>query len=169
MRLHTYARAATMLAFVASPLVAQKRAITFEDFAAVRAVSDPQVSPDGRWVLYSERTTDVEANRRTGFTYLVSADGGAARRFPDDSTRASEARWSPDGRSVAYVANDQLWVAATDGSSRRQVTALSGGATGPVWAPTGDRIAFVSGVYPDCSTDDCNAQRDKQKEENKVK
>jgi len=153
-----------------APLGAQsRRPITFADFAAMKAVSDPQLSPDGRTVLYAVRTTDVDANRRATTTYVVSSGDGAARAFPDDTTHATEARWSPDGRNVAYVAGGQLWVANADGGSRRRLTTLNGGASGPVWAATGDRIAFVSAVWPECSTDACNAAKDKAKEENKVK
>ena len=169
------ARAALFTVLCASPLLAQqarheaKRALTFDDFAAVRAVTDPQISPDGGRVLYAVRTTDLAANRRTTTTFLRPASGGSARAFPDDTTHAAEARWSPDGRRVAYVAAGQLWVADADGGSRRQLTTLTGGATGPVWAPTSDRVAFVSAVYPECSDDPCNAARETAKREGKVK
>ena len=46
----------------------QKRTITFDDFAAARAVSDPRVSPDGKSVLYAVRTTNVQANTRSAQT-----------------------------------------------------------------------------------------------------
>ncbi len=136
---------------------AQSRAMTFDDFAAMRAVSDPHVSPDGRLIVYTVRTTNVAANRSTARTYLMRSDGGGARAFPDDTTPAAEARFSPDGRRIAYVHQGQLWVAALDGSARRALTRLWGGATGPRWAPGGDRIAFASRVYPGCTTDMCNA------------
>jgi len=134
------------------------RAITFDDFAAVRQVADPHVSPDGRLLLYTVRTTSLAANRRTARTFLLPSDGGSApRAFPDDTTPAAEARFSPDGRRVAYVHQGQLWIANIDGSSRRMLTRLWGGASGPRWAPGGDRIAFSSRVYPGCTTDRCNA------------
>ena len=53
--------------------------------------------------------------------------------------------------------------------TRKQLTHLNGGATGPLWAPTNDRIAFTSTVYPDCTTDACNASREKAATDNKVK
>jgi dipeptidyl aminopeptidase/acylaminoacyl peptidase len=146
-----------------------KRAITFDDFAAVRAVSDPQLSPDGNTVLYTLRTTDVNANRRTGKTFAVPTAGGVAREFPVADVNATEARWSPDGRRVAYVAGGQLWVADAEGGSRKQITTLNGGATGPVWSPTGSMIAFSSSVFPECTVDACNAALEKARDTSKVK
>lgn len=158
------------LLLVPGVLAAQpRRPITFQEFTTLRMVSDPQVSPDGAWVLYAVRTTDLGANRRSTRTYLMPTTGGAARQFPDDKTSASEARWSPDGHTVAYVSGGQLWLAGATGEEPRQLTALTGGATGPVWSPTGDYVAFTSAVYPDCRDDACNAAREKTRTESKVK
>ena len=159
-------------ALLAAPLSAQqKHTITFDDFAAVRAVGDPQMSPDGKVVLYSVRTTDVSKNSRTSHTVSVPVGGGSPQPFPSDATdvSATEARWSPDGKHVAFIAGGQLWIADANGAGRKQLTRLNGGATGPVWAPTSDRIAFTSGVYPDCSNDACNAAKEKAASDNKVK
>jgi dipeptidyl aminopeptidase/acylaminoacyl peptidase len=145
------------------------RAITFDDFAAMGAVSDPQVSPDGRRVLYAVRTADVSANRRTTATYVVSVAGGTPIRFPDDSTPAAEARWSPDGQRVAYIAHDRLWIAGADGATPRALTALTAGATGPIWSPDGSRLAFTSAVYPECRDEACNAAHAKAAQQNPVK
>ena len=160
---------AALFAVEASAQGRVQRPMTFDDFAAVRNVGDPQVSPDGKWVLYSVRTTDVGANRRTTVTKLQPTAGGAARIFPDSNARAAEARWSPDGRRVAYTANGQLWVADVNGANARQITNVNGGASGAVWAPSGDHIAFVTGVYPDCDSDACNIERARAADTGKVK
>ena len=55
-----------------------RRALTFEDFAAVRGVSDPQISPDGKSVLYAVRTTDVSANKRATQTFRDRVPGRCA-------------------------------------------------------------------------------------------
>ncbi|HEY5021394.1 MAG TPA: hypothetical protein VII30_02790, partial [Gemmatimonadaceae bacterium] len=173
----------TAAGFLAVDLSAQgrvQRPMTFDDFAAVKNVGDPQVSPDGRWVLYSVRTTDVNANRRATITKLVSngvvssgsrgeSFGVGPTQWPDAKTHATEARWSPDGKRVAYISAGQLWIADPLGRNARQISNVSGGASGPVWAPTGDHIAFVTGVYPDCDTDGCNVERAKAADTGKVK
>ncbi len=154
----------------AAPVTAQQRRVmTFDDFSAIRAVSDPQLSPDGTMVLYAVRTTDVAANKRTTRTFVIAVSGGTPRQFPDEKTVAVEARWSRDGARVAYTTGGQLWVADAKGGSAKQLTSLSGGASGPVWSATGDRIAFASGVYPDCRDDACSAMKAKAASESKVK
>jgi len=166
--------AGTLLVVSSHAGAQQKRPITFEDFAAVRGVTDPQPSPDGKLVLYSVRTTDVAANKRASQTFVVSVAGGAPTPFPGKDAggadvAATEARWSPDGKHVAFIANDQLWIADAGGGSPRQLTRLSGGTTGPVWSPIGDKIAFTSSVYPDCANDACNASKAKAAADSKVK
>lgn len=145
---------------------AQKRAMTFADLSAVRVAGDPQVSPDGKTILYSVRTTDLGANRRSGRTYAIAASSGTPRVFPDDTTAASEARWSPDGKRVAFVARGSLWVADAEGRTRRSVAALWGGVTGAKWSPDGTRLLFTSRVYPSCRVDACNADSAKKAEAN---
>jgi dipeptidyl aminopeptidase/acylaminoacyl peptidase len=153
---------AATLCLVAASLSAQappatKHSLTVEEAIAVRLVADPQLSPDGEWILFALTTTDLAANRRTTDSYLVGASGGVPRRFPGDTAHATEARWSPDGRRVAYIAGDQLWIADAAGTNRLRLTDLTGGARGPVWSPAGTRIAFTSAVTPSCDDDACNA------------
>jgi len=171
MSLHRRSLVAALLLAVVVPSVGaqSRRPITFEEFAASKIVSDPQLSPDGKWLLYSVRSTDLAANRRTTRTWLAAVAGGVARQFPNDRTIAAEARWSPDGTSVVYTSAGQLWIAPVTGGTPKQLTKLTGGASGPVWSPAGGHIAFVSAAYPDCRDDACNAAKEKAKEESKVK
>lgn len=143
--------------------------MTFEDYVAIRAVSDPQLSPDGTMLLYAVRTTDVAANKRTTVTYRVPVAGGTPQQFPSTSVNAAEARWSPDGKHVVYTTGNQLWIADAAGTNVKQLTTLNGGASGPVWSPTGTFITFTSAVYPDCTTDACNAEREKAADTSKLK
>lgn len=168
-------RTALTLAVTSSVLFASeasaqnKRPMTFEDFSAVRVVGAPQISPDGKTILYTVRTTDVAANSRSSATYSISSSGGSPQLFPNNSTVAGGAVWSPDGSKVAYISNNQLWVVDASGNNPRQLTDLHGGAGGIVWSHAGDKIAFVSSVYPECNDNACNVAKAREKADNPVK
>ncbi len=139
------------------------RPLQTEEFLSLDRVSDPQVSPDGQWVVYTVTTTDLSANSRATDLWLVAASGGEPRRISDVRRGGRHARWSPDGRTVAYVttrgdgAEVRLYDVAR--SRSRRLVRLSTGADGVIWSPTGAHLAFVSEVYPECADDACNAAR----------
>jgi dipeptidyl aminopeptidase/acylaminoacyl peptidase len=147
-----------------APLPARAQAqhpITIQDFEALKSIGDPQLSPDGKWVIYTVRSTDLAQNKRRTVSVIQSVSGGTPRQFPDEGSAVGEARWSPDGKWIAYTSGGQLWIADVAGGNRKQLTSLNDGVSGPVWSPTGNRIAFVSGVYPGCDTDACDIARSK--------
>jgi len=155
---------ACALALASHPARAQQtRAMTVHDFLSVVRPGEPAVSPDGRWVAYDVTTPDLAAYRKRTDLWLVRSEGGAARRVSTDALGGRSARWSPDGKALAYVTTrggtPQVWIFDVTRGTRRQLTRLSTGADGPIWAPAGGAIAFVSSVYPECADDACNRRR----------
>jgi dipeptidyl aminopeptidase/acylaminoacyl peptidase len=151
----------------------QKRPITFRDLISMRRVSDPQISPDGKWVAYSISTPDLEANHSVKDIWLVSTDGHGEPKQLTQNGGDTRPRWSSDGKQLAYLSVrdgvQQVYVLTlADGQSRR-VTSLSTGADNELWSPDGKYIAFVSRVYPNCADDACNAARDEAQSKSKVK
>ncbi|MGD0484111.1 MAG: hypothetical protein ABSB58_05570, partial [Gemmatimonadales bacterium] len=147
-------------AIAAAPVAAQqRRPLDVRTFLSFDKPSEPAISPDGRWVAYTVTTTDVDANRRRQDLFLQGADSAAARKISVDSLGGHSARWSPDGRQLAYISargTPQVWVYDVATRRNRQVTTLSTGADGVIWSPTGRMLAFVSAVYPGCADDPCN-------------
>jgi len=80
-------RYACLLLLIAAPLAAQKRAITFEDYIALKSVSDPQLSPDGKWVAYTVSTPSLQDNRNVARVWVVEVATGKSR-----SSRAGRGR-----------------------------------------------------------------------------
>jgi dipeptidyl aminopeptidase/acylaminoacyl peptidase len=149
------------------------RPITITDLLAMHRISEPQISPDGKQVLYTVSTPDLKANRSAHDIWIVSVATGDARALTTTG-KDSGARWSPDGARIAFVSSRegsvQVWImGATDAPNAKRITNLSGGADNLVWSPDGRSIAFTSEVYPDCKDDACNAKRDTAREENPVK
>jgi dipeptidyl aminopeptidase/acylaminoacyl peptidase len=156
--------AAAILALAASAAAQQPRALTVQDFLALDRPGEPAISPDGRQVAYTVTTTDVAGNRRRTDLWLQASDrSGAPRRISTDSLGGHEAKFSPDGRRIAYVSSrggtPQVWIYEVASGQRRQVTTLSTGADGVIWSPSGRQLAFVSEVYPECRDDACSQRR----------
>ncbi|MDT4968060.1 MAG: hypothetical protein QOJ64_2797 [Acidobacteriota bacterium] len=144
------------------------RQFTIGDLLKVRRVGDPQLSPDGRTVAFTVSDIDKTANRGISQIYLVPVIGGEPRLL-GSGLRSNTPRWSPDGKKVAYLNSGQIWTIDVASGEAKKVTNISTGAGEPVWSPDGKMVLFSSDVYPDCTTDDCNRQRDQAAEESKVK
>jgi Tol biopolymer transport system component len=168
--------AVALTAALTAPLGGQSgRPMTIEDLIVAPRIADPQLSPDGRTVLFVHTSTDGTTGRRNADVHAVPADGSAAPR-PLISGERSEStpRWSPDGRLIAFLSNrdgaTQIYVADATGNNIRKVTSLHAGAQAPfVWSGDGTKIAFVSDVHPECSDEACNTQKFEEAEANPVK
>jgi dipeptidyl aminopeptidase/acylaminoacyl peptidase len=167
--------AAVMLLCGTCALYAQeatKHPITFEEMIRLHRVSEPQLSPDGKWVVYTVATPDMTANRNASDLWVVSTSGGEPMQLTQSGHDSSPA-WSPDGKTLAFLSSregtSQVYLLPMDGGEAHEVTHLSTGADLVKWSPDGKTIAFTSSVYPDCKDDECNKTRDAEKEKNKVK
>src|SRR5436309_1127408 len=163
-----------VLALLALSAIAQaKRPITFEDLMKIQRISDPQVSPDGKWIAYVQTSVDLEADKKATHIWLIAAAGGEARQLTQGEGSDSRPRWSPDGQSLAFVSTrggkSQVWILPLNGGEARQLTSISTEADGVVWAAKSDNLLFTSAVYPDCADDECNRQRLEEAEKSKVK
>lgn len=164
------------IASVAAKEAQPARPFAIDDMLKLRRVSDPQVSPDGRWIAYTIADTDKAANKQTIQIYLIPTEGGEARQLTNEDQSSSSPRWSLDGKRLAFVSardgESQIWtidIAETASGSPKKITNISTGADGPVWSPDGNWIAFTSDIYPECTTDDCNKQRAEEAARSKVK
>jgi dipeptidyl aminopeptidase/acylaminoacyl peptidase len=150
-----------------------KHPLTFDDLMAVKRISDPQVSPDGRLVAYVDTDVDFDENKKISNIWIVPTASGEPRRLTMGSDSSSRPRWSPDGKEIAFVYNhhgdSQVWINGVEGWDPRQITHMSTGADGVTWSKRGDWLLFTSQVYPDCMDDACNKQKLDEAEKSKVK
>jgi len=173
------------LAFIALalPALAQaKHPFTFEDMMKLKRVGEPEVSPDGKWVIFSVVDVNLEANTKTPHIWIVPLAGGQEREIIADQD-ADRPRWAPDGKRFAFLSTkehgSQVWVANFDDASGMvidvyQWTAIPTEADGELWSPDGKNILFTSNVYPECygsnsAEEACNAKRLDDAAKSKVK
>ncbi|MBE3126283.1 MAG: S9 family peptidase, partial [Acidobacteria bacterium] len=136
-------------------------------------VTDLQLSPDGTSIAYVVTVMDKAANRGASDIWLVPARGGEPRRLTSSPAADMNPRWSPDGRTIAFIStrsgSPQVWRIDPNGGEAVQLTRISTGASGVIWSPSGTHLAFVSSVFPDCLDDESNRKRMEAVEASKVK
>lgn len=143
----------------ASLEAAPKRLITEKDIFRFVWIGDPQISPDGKKVVFVRVTVDDKKEGYDTALWIVPTDGSAPARplttGPDDSSP----RWSPDGTRLAFVrspredapagqAGGQIYLLSMDGGEPWRVTGIARGAGSPAWSPDGKTLAFTSTANP---------------------
>ncbi|MFI5251851.1 MAG: S9 family peptidase [Bacteroidota bacterium] len=161
-------------------LIAQeKRAMTLDDMFAIKRVTDPQISPDGKWIAFTITVPDKDANSTQSHIWIMPSTGGSAKRLTDNPKQDRHPRWSPDGKWIACESNRngsyQIYLISPEEDDTKQLTSISTEASQAVWSHDGKYIAFVSSVYPEFSdkpyneSDALNKQKMESKEKSKVK
>jgi len=134
----------------------QTHPFSVQDMLTMDRLSDPQVSPDGKWIVFVLRQTDLEANKGRTDLWLVRADGTDLRRLTSHPQGDSNPRWAPDGKSVFFIStrsdSAQVWRIRVDGGEAQQVTDLPLDVANLLVSPDGKHIAFTMEVFPDCKT-----------------
>src|SRR5271169_4544293 len=110
-------------AAVAAGQTAEKRAITFKDLISLHRLSEPQISPDGKWIAYTVSTPDLEANHAVRDIWVVATAGGEARQLTRGGTD-TRPRWSPEGKKLAFISGRSgtpqiYWIALEGGEAKR--------------------------------------------------
>ena len=146
-----------------------KRAISVDDLWAVKRIGTYDVSPDGKTLAYTLTTYTFEENKGNTDIYLIDADGKNLRPLKNSDKNEIEPKFAPDGKSVAFVRDGQIWQCNLDGSNEKRLTNIYTQASGFEWSSDEKKILFTSSVYPECTTQECNEQKDKAKEGSKVK
>jgi dipeptidyl aminopeptidase/acylaminoacyl peptidase len=136
--------------------IAAAQAPTIDQSLEMRSVAAPALSPDGRRVVYEETRTNWEANAFETDLWLADAASGERHLLTLAAKSSNDAKWSPDGRSIAFLSDRvgvlpgspagkrQLYVMPADGGEAQQMTKLEAGVTGYEWAPDSQRIALAA-------------------------
>ncbi len=136
------------------------------DLLALDRVGDPQISPDGKQVLFTVRKTDLAQNRGRKDLWVVGLDGKPPIQLTTDPENEDAPRWLADGRKLLFLQKHagslQVWRSSLDGDAPAALTRFPVDIAGFSVSPDGRNLAFWAEVYPDCDADKilaCTAER----------
>jgi len=152
----TLAAAAVAACMTALPVYAPAaaRPFSFADYSRIVGVDDPQISPDGKYVVIVVSHVDEDKDRNPSELVLVDTATGAKRDLTYGRDDASSPRWSSDGTQLAFIdaAGDdktpQVWVMPMNGGEARPVTHAKYGVEVFSWRPDGKAVAYVTPDTP---------------------
>ena len=134
---------------LAPSLAAQApRAMKIADVISLPAISDPQLSPDGRQLVFARSDADWKADRRVSHLWRLDVASGALAQLTNGERGESSPRWAPDGRSIAFLARrgeaeeTQIWLLPGDGGEARRLSKHATSVSDIGWSPDGKALFF---------------------------
>jgi dipeptidyl aminopeptidase/acylaminoacyl peptidase len=134
----------------------QTHPFSVHDMLAMDRISEFEVSPDGKWIVFVLRKTDLEANKGRTDLWLVRTDGNGLLQLTTHPDADSNPCWAPDSKSVYFIStrsdSSQVWKIQIDGGEAQKVTDEPLDVGNLIISRDGKYIAFTMEMFPDCNT-----------------
>ncbi|MEH2243998.1 S9 family peptidase [Nostoc sp.] len=133
-----------------------KRLINLDDLSALHQVSEPQISQDGAWIVYTVKSTDINNDSVNNHIYMTSWDGSRTLKLTNSKDSESSPRFSPDGKYLTFLSSrqsgsegNQIWLLNLAGGEAEKISDFPGGISDFVWSPDGKRLAVIAEDPPE--------------------
>jgi dipeptidyl aminopeptidase/acylaminoacyl peptidase len=132
----------------------QSKKLSVNDIFNLEITADPQISPDGKRVIYVRQFADIMSDKRCSNLWIVNVDGSDHRPLTTGNFSDASPRWSPDGKQILYISNrdqspgasPQIYRRWMDTGETAKLTNLTQAPGGMAWSPDGKQISFVMHV-----------------------
>lgn len=139
-----------LFGLAAAATQAQNTGFKPEDVFQFEFAGSPQISPDGKQIVYVRQFADIQTDRTYTNLWTINVDGSNHRPLTTGNYSDSNPRWSPDGGRLLYTSNraesgkTQIYVRWMDSGQTSVLTNLENSPTGVAWSPDGKQISFLS-------------------------
>src|SRR6516162_11838349 len=140
--------AAALIVGAAPSLRAQEisHKLTVMDEFQIQTPTDPQISPDGKKIVYVRRFADRATDKRYSNLWIINSDGTDHRALTTGNRGDSSPLWSPDGTRIAYLSDadgkTQIYIRWMDTGQTARITHLEDSPEAIAWSPDGKMLSF---------------------------
>ncbi|RNC92820.1 MAG: S9 family peptidase [Allomuricauda sp.] len=129
---------------------AQHPSFSYTDVFDLQYAQDPQISPDGEWVVYRRVGFDIMKDRAWGNLWLLKTDGSRHQKLTSREVSESSPRWSPNGDRIAFTSSteegSEIYVYWTGSGKIAKLSQLPFSPSSLTWSPDGSQLAFSMNV-----------------------
>jgi dipeptidyl aminopeptidase/acylaminoacyl peptidase len=139
------------------------RPITIDDYFQIQAIHDPQLSFDGQWVAYVVDKSSLKTDKNESRIWMIPASGGDPLPMTAEGVTSEHPRWSPDGKSLAFISTrqgskPQVWLLNRQGGEAQRLTDLVPYLIDFAWSPDGHKMVLL---LKDAKPEDLEAAKHK--------
>jgi dipeptidyl aminopeptidase/acylaminoacyl peptidase len=127
-----------------------QRVLQPSDVNRLKEVSEPEVSPDEKWIAYTVSSVDTAKDAYDDNIWMTSVDGSTSVQLTHSDESETTPKWSPDGKSLTFLSDregtdekTQLWILDRRGGEARQLTHLKVSISEYEWSPDSKKILLV--------------------------
>jgi len=129
---------------------AQKQHFEYLDIFDLEYVSDPQISPDGQWVVYRRMGFDILQDKAVGNLWMIKTDGSNHQKLTTREVSENSPRWSPNGNQLAFTSStdegSEIYIYWKSTGNYARISQLPFSPSSLTWSPDGKQLAFSMNV-----------------------
>lgn len=130
--------------------VAAARGVTVRDVFDLKIAESPQISSDGKLVVYERHYNDSMTDMRHSNLWIASTDGKVHRALTSGAYSDRGARWAADGKQLIFTSDRdkprQIYAVRISDGRITRLTHLDQAPDRINWSPDGRYISFVAFV-----------------------
>ena len=122
--------------------------LTVSDVFHLQYAASPQISPDGKKIVYERHFNDITSDKRCSNLWLINVDGSGHQPLTSGAYSDTSPRWSPDDMRLAYLSDQngltQIYVRWMDTGATTAITDLENPPSSIAWSPDGKYVSFAA-------------------------